>query len=51
MVAHYKHKAKKKRLASAYNSNKPIPVWVIAKTLRKVTRRPRRNWRRSRMQL
>ena len=51
MVAHYKHVAKKKRLASAYTSNQPLPVWVIAKTLRKVSRRPRRRWRRSRMQL
>ncbi len=51
MTAHYKPAAKKRRLASALKSNYPIPIWVIAKTLGKVRRRPRRHWRRSRMQL
>ncbi len=50
-MAHYKPLGKKLRLASALKSNRTVPVWVIAKTLRKVTRRPKRNWRRSRMQL
>lgn len=50
-MAHYKPLAKKLRLTSALKSNSQVPVWVIAKTRRRVARRPRRNWRRSRMQL
>jgi len=38
---------KKLRLAAALNSNRNPPVWVIAKTKRRVTRSPaRRHWRR-----
>lgn len=43
--------AKKLRLASAVKSNYQVPVWVTVKTRRRVGRKPRRNWRRSRMQL
>ena len=50
-MAHYKPLAKKLRLARALKENSPIPTWVLAKTLGKVRRRFRRNWRRSRMQL
>lgn len=50
-MARYKPAAKKRRLARAYKVNFPVPVWVIAKTLRKITRRPRRQWRRSRLKL
>ncbi|MEM0023679.1 MAG: 50S ribosomal protein L39e [Thermofilaceae archaeon] len=50
-MARNKPLAKKLRLASALKSNYQIPVWVIAKTRRRVVRKIRRNWRRSRMQL
>ncbi|HDD33881.1 MAG: 50S ribosomal protein L39e [Thermoprotei archaeon] len=50
-MAHYKPAAKKRRLASALKSNSQVPTWVIVKTRRRVTRKVRRNWRRSRMQL
>ncbi|RLE66409.1 MAG: 50S ribosomal protein L39e [Thermoprotei archaeon] len=50
-MARNKPLAKKLRLAAAFKSNKPVPLWVIAKTLGKVRRRPKRHWRRSRMQL
>lgn len=50
-MARNKPLAKKLRLASALKSNYQVPVWVIVKTRRRVTRKVRRNWRRSRMQL
>jgi len=50
-MAHYKPLAKKLRLARALKENSQIPIWVIAKTRRRVVRKIRRNWRRSRMQL
>ncbi|MCD6458452.1 MAG: 50S ribosomal protein L39e [Thermofilum sp. ex4484_82] len=50
-MARAKPLAKKLRLAAAFKSNKQVPIWVIAKTLGKVRRKPRRQWRRSRMQL
>uniref|UniRef100_A0A7C4B9E2 Large ribosomal subunit protein eL39 n=1 Tax=Thermofilum pendens TaxID=2269 RepID=A0A7C4B9E2_THEPE len=49
-MAHYKPLGKKLRLAAAIRSNEQVPLWVIVKTRRRVRRRPRRNWRRSRMQ-
>ena len=50
-MAHNKPAAKKRRLSAALKNNYPVPMWVIAKTLGKVRRRARRNWRRSRLQL
>ncbi|AJB42773.1 LSU ribosomal protein L39e [Thermofilum adornatum 1505] len=50
-MAHFKPLGKKLRLAAATRSNQQIPIWIIGKTLGKVRRKPRRNWRRSRMQL
>lgn len=50
-MARNKPAAKKRRFASAAKSNRAVPSWVIAKTLLKFERRPKRNWRRSRMQL
>ncbi len=49
-MARNKHVARKLRLARANKSNRAIPVWVVAKTLRKVTFRPKlRHWRRSKL--
>ncbi|MEM1628301.1 MAG: 50S ribosomal protein L39e [Desulfurococcaceae archaeon] len=46
-MARFKHVARKLRLASAFNSNRPIPIWVTMKTRLKVRRGFRlRNWRR-----
>jgi len=43
-----KSKAKKKRLAKLGRQNSQVPVWVMMKTDRGVTRNhKRRNWRRS----
>ena len=50
-MAHFKPLGKKLRLAAALRSNEQVPLWVIAKTRGRVRRKPRRNWRRSRMQL
>ncbi len=50
-MARNKPCAKKRRLASAIKSNYQVPVWVIVKTRRRVGRKVRRNWRRSRLQL
>lgn len=50
VVARAKHVARKLRLASEAKSNRAIPVWVVVKTLRKVSWRPRlRHWRRSKL--
>ncbi|PLJ77768.1 50S ribosomal protein L39e [Infirmifilum sp. SLHALR2] len=49
-MAHNKPLGKKIRLAAAVRENQQVPIWVIAKTLGRVRRKPRRNWRRSRMQ-
>jgi len=46
-MARTKPTAKKRRLAKAGKQRKPVPTWVIAKTMRKVRTNPaRRNWRR-----
>jgi large subunit ribosomal protein L39e len=43
-----KSKAKKKRLAKHERQNSRVPMWVVLKTDRDVTRNPkRRHWRRS----
>jgi len=49
-LARAKPLAKKLRLINREKSNSPIPVWVVAKTMRKVRYRPRlRHWRRSKL--
>ncbi len=49
-MARNKHVARKLRLAKAYKSNSALPVWVVVKSLRKVSFRPRlRHWRRSKL--
>ncbi|MGB9708728.1 MAG: 50S ribosomal protein L39e [Infirmifilum sp.] len=50
-MARNKPFGKKIRLIAAVRENHQIPIWVISKTLGEVRRKPRRNWRRSRMQL
>ncbi len=46
-MARYKHVARKLRLANRLKSNSPIPIWVVAKTMRRIRWRPRRrHWRR-----
>ncbi|MDT7895195.1 MAG: 50S ribosomal protein L39e [Desulfurococcales archaeon] len=49
-MARNKPLAKKLRLINREKSNSPIPVWVIAKTMRRIRYRPRlRLWRRSKL--
>lgn len=49
-MARNKALARKLRLIKREVSNSPIPLWVVAKTLRKVRYRPRlRHWRRSKL--
>jgi large subunit ribosomal protein L39e len=49
-VAHYKHVAKKLRLAKKTKQNRPLPAWVILRTRRRVTVNPaRRFWRRQKI--
>ncbi|RLG61164.1 50S ribosomal protein L39e [Candidatus Geothermarchaeota archaeon] len=44
--------ALKKKLAAALKSNRPVPAWVIGKTLGKVRTTPsRRHWRRTKLKL
>jgi large subunit ribosomal protein L39e len=44
--------AKKLRLAKAMKQNRPVPVWVVAKTMGRVRTHPkRRNWRRSKLKV
>ncbi len=51
-MARNKPLARKLRLARAYKSNSPVPVWVIVKTMRRVTVNPkRRHWRRSKLKV
>ncbi|MEM4750260.1 MAG: 50S ribosomal protein L39e, partial [Sulfolobales archaeon] len=40
-MARAKALARKLRLAKREKSNSPIPVWVVARTLRKILYRPR----------
>lgn len=50
-MARVKSPAKKKRLGKAANQNRPIPLFVVQKTNRKVRTNPRRRyWRRSGLQ-
>ncbi|MEK6978528.1 MAG: 50S ribosomal protein L39e [Candidatus Hydrothermarchaeota archaeon] len=40
--------SRKLRMAKALKQNRPVPIWVVAKTMRKVRTHPRRRyWRRS----
>lgn len=51
-MARNKPLARKLRLARAFKSNRPVPVWVIIKTLRKFTFNPkRRHWRRTKLKV
>ncbi|MFH1786661.1 MAG: 50S ribosomal protein L39e [archaeon] len=44
--------AQKKRLGKAARRNRPIPIWVIPKTNRRVRSNVyRRNWRRTKLKL
>jgi len=49
-VARHKPAAKKRRMIKAGRVNKPVPAWVIVRTLRRVRTNPRRgHWRRNKM--
>ena len=49
-MARHKPAAKKRRMIKAGRVNKPVPAWVIDKTLRRVRTNPRRrHWRRNKM--
>ena len=51
-MARNKPLARKLRLAKALKSNSAIPVWVIVRTMRRVTFRPRRrHWRRTKLKV
>lgn len=51
-MARNKPYARKLRLAKAYKSNSPVPLWVIAKTLGKFRRHPKlRLWRRVKLKV
>ncbi len=48
----HKSLAKKKKLASAWKKSRPVPLWVVAKTMGRVRRTPsRRHWRRSKIKI
>lgn len=50
IMARAKPLAKKLRLVEREKSNSPVPVWVVARTMRRIRYRPRlRNWRRSKL--
>ncbi len=50
-MARVKPAAKKLRLAKALKQNRRVPVWVIARTKRRVTTHPKRHsWRMTRLQ-
>ena len=49
-MARNKPTAKKRRLAKALKQNRPVPTWVILRTLGHVRTHPkRRHWRRSKI--
>ena len=51
-MARYKSSAKKLKLAKAGRVNRRVPIFVIAKTKRKVRFNPRtRHWRRQKLDL
>ncbi len=44
--------SRKLRLAKAMKQNRPVPVWVVGKTLGRVRTHPkRRHWRRSKLKV
>jgi large subunit ribosomal protein L39e len=49
-MARNKNLGKKLRLLKRGKQNRPVPMWVVMKTKRKVRRNPKRyHWRRSRL--
>ncbi len=51
-MARNKPYARKLRLAAAYKSNKPVPIWVTIKTRLRVRRGFRlRHWRRTKLKV
>mgnify|MGYP000288815925 CR=1 FL=1 len=49
-MARFKILGKKIRLAKREKQNRPVPLWVLLKTKRRVRRNPKRyHWRRSRL--
>ncbi len=48
-MARYKPLAKKLRLIKAGKESRAVPSWVIARTLGKVARIPKRHWRRTKI--
>lgn len=51
-MARNKPAAKKRRLAKAGKESRPVPTWVIAKTLGHVRTTPaRRHWRRTKLKV
>ncbi len=49
-MAHYKHVAKKLRLAKKTKQNRALPAWVTLRTRRRVITNPvRRYWRRQKI--
>ncbi|MCK4633540.1 50S ribosomal protein L39e [Candidatus Bathyarchaeota archaeon] len=49
-MARNKPTARKRRLAKAGKQKKPVPTWVVAKTLGRVRRQPKsKPWRRSKL--
>jgi len=51
-LARNKPLARKLRLARAHKQSRPLPAWVIVKTLRKVRYSPvRRHWRTNKLKV
>jgi len=49
-MATFKMPARKIRLARRGRQNRPVPIWVLVKTKRRVRRNPKRYyWRRGRL--
>jgi len=49
-MARNKPAAKKRRLIKANKQSKPVPMWVVGKTMGRVRSNPkRRNWRRGKL--
>jgi large subunit ribosomal protein L39e len=52
LLSRVKSPAKKKFMAKKIRQNRRMPIFVIAKTARKVTQNPRRrNWRRQKLRM
>jgi large subunit ribosomal protein L39e len=51
-MARHKLLSIKKRLAHAWKVNRPVPIWVVARTMGRVRTHPkRRHWRRTKLKL